>query len=67
MKRGGSPILGPISSLKGLGSLLPSRVGFSATSVRDHTRGMFTHNLQASRSATTVVRKATLGGTAHPC
>jgi len=66
MNRGVSPILGPISSLRGLGSLPPSRAGFSATSVGDHTRGMFVHSLQALRSATTVVRKATLGGIAPP-
>ena len=46
MRRGGNPILGPISSLKGLGSLLRSRAGFSATSVGDCTRGMFVHSLQ---------------------
>ena len=41
MRRGKNPILGPILSLRGLGSFLPNRAGFSATGVGDRTRGMF--------------------------
>jgi len=61
-----NPILGLIPNLRGLGNLLPSMTGFSATSVGDHTRGMFAPNLQASRGATIVARKATLAEIAPP-
>jgi len=43
-KREGNPILGLISSLKGLGGLLPNRVRFSDTSVGDYTWGMSAPN-----------------------
>jgi len=50
-------------SLRSLGAFLLSRAEFGVTHVEDPTRGTLVHVGRATVGATTVARKANLGGT----
>jgi len=64
MRSGGDHMIDHTISLRGLGVFLLSRVECSVTHVEDPTRGMLVHAGRVTAGATTVARKATLGGIA---
>jgi len=55
-------MINPTISLKSLGVFLRSRAEFGVTHVEDPTRGTLVHVGRVTVGATTVARKATLGG-----
>jgi len=64
MRSGGDRLIDHTISLRSLGAFLLNRAEFGVTHVEDHTRGTLVHGGRATVGATTVARKATLGGIA---